>query len=494
MKLTLANNRETYWVYLVSFLFIAINAIFTALEFYYFSLVPLALLVILVTVYSMDKLIYLAVFVIPLSFQLSSLVSGSSLNLALPSEPLLAGILIIFPMKYLYERNFDRRILYHPVSIAIALNLVWIFITAITSSMPLISFKFLVSRLWFIVAFYLIATQIFRKIGQVRVYTWMYALSLLIVIVYAWFRLVPLGLMNQQAAHWVVQPFYTDHTSYGAVLAMLIPVFTGFVLTLQEKSLVRKVSNWVVLIILSVAVVFSYTRAAWVSLVGALAVFIVIRLKIKFVYLAFAGVLVLGFLYTQRTQIIIQLEQNRQDSSEDLVEHVRSISNVATDVSNLERLNRWSCAWRMFGEKPVFGWGPGTYMFQYAPFQLEKEKTPISTNAATLGNAHSEYIGPLAESGVLGTLSFLAIVIATLITGLKNWMSIKDRNIRILSLSLVLGLITYYLHGLLNNFLDTDKASVLFWGFTAAIVAIDVYHRKDAADAAQQNAVKEELE
>ncbi len=67
MRLNLANNRETYLVYLVSSLFIVLNAVAIALEFYYFSLVPLVLLVVLVTIYSLDKLIYLAVFVIPLS-------------------------------------------------------------------------------------------------------------------------------------------------------------------------------------------------------------------------------------------------------------------------------------------------------------------------------------------------------------------------------------------------------------------------------------------
>ena len=37
---------------------------------------------------------------------------------------------------------------------------------------------------------------------------------------------------------------------------------------------------------------------------------------------------------------------------------------------------------------------------------------------------------------------------------------------------------TYYIHGFLNNFLDTDKAAVPFWGFVAIIVALDVYHNK----------------
>jgi putative inorganic carbon (HCO3(-)) transporter len=256
---------------------------------------------------------------------------------------------------------------------------------------------------------------------------------------------------------------------------MLIPVVIGFLFTLHGTSLFRRVSSWIVFLIFTAATLFSYTRAAWVSLMGALGVFIILRLRIRFVYIALVGIVALTYAYSHRADILIQMEQNRQTSSEDLMEHVKSISNVATDASNLERLNRWSCALRMFKEKPFFGWGPGTYMFNYAPFQLEREKTEISTNAATRGNAHSEYIGPLAESGFPGTLSFLAIVIATFMTGIRNWSRATDRKTKIISISILLGLVTYYLHGLLNNFLDTDKASVLFWGYTAALVAIDVY-------------------
>jgi len=175
---------------------------------------------------------------------------------------------------------------------------------------------------------------------------------------------------------------------------------------------------------------------------------------------------------------MIQLEQNRQASSKDLAEHVKSISNVATDASNMERLNRWSCAWRMFKEKPVFGWGPGTYQFQYGPFQISREKTVISTNFGDVGNAHSEYIGPLAESGLFGTLTFLWIVIASITTGLRTYRRSKSGYVRILTLSVLLGLSTYFIHGMLNNFLDTDKASALFWGFIAILVAMDLYHRK----------------
>jgi hypothetical protein len=52
---------------------------------------------------------------------------------------------------------------------------------------------------------------------------------------------------------------------------------------------------------------------------------------------------------------------------------------------------------------------------------------------------------------------------------------------------LMLGLVTYFTHGVLNNYLDTDKASVPVWGFIAIIVAIDIYF-------APNNEEKEKIE
>jgi hypothetical protein len=82
-------------------------------------------------------------------------------------------------------------------------------------------------------------------------------------------------------------------------------------------------------------------------------------------------------------------------------------------------------------------------------------------------------------------LSFLAIAFMSIYTGFKVFRRSADRSVRILALSITLGLITYYIHGLLNNFLDSDKASVPFWGFIAILVALDLYHsRQESTPAA----------
>ena len=51
-------------------------------------------------------------------------------------------------------------------------------------------------------------------------------------------------------------------------------------------------------------------------------------------------------------------------------------------------------------------------------------------------------------------------------------------EIKAVVLTCLLALFTYVIHGLLNNYLDTDKASVPFWGMIALIVAIDIYYSK----------------
>lgn len=392
----------------------------------------------------------------------------------LPTEPLLVGLLLILILKMIKGERLDKKILMHPVSFIIYLNLFWIFITALTSTMVVVSVKFLLSRIWFMVAFYFFAAQVFKNPGNIKKYLWCYIIPLLLVIAYTIYRHSTFGLTDQQAAHSVMNPFYTDHTSYGAILAMMIPVAAGFVFNNSFRGIIR-ILFFFVFLVLCFAIMLSYTRAAWISLFIALGVMFILILRIKFSVIFIAAIFAGIYLVSKSDDIVQSIEKNRQQSSSDLAEHVQSISNITSDASNLERINRWNCAFRMFREKPFFGWGPGTYMFQYAPFQTTREKTEISTNAADRGNAHSEYLGPLSESGFFGMLTFLAIVVFTSITGVRVFQKAPDRNSRILAASVFLGLMTYYVHGIMNNFLDSDKASAPFWGFTAILVSMDLF-------------------
>ncbi len=471
-------SRKEYLVYWAGLVFVLLNSILLYFEIYYLPLLPVLLALAWMTFTRLDRVIYLTVFFVPLSIQLSEIVQDTSFDLYLPTEPLLAGIMVLYFIKYLKGQRIDIRILRHPVTLAIYFNIAWIAITTITSTMPLISAKFLVARLWFIVSFYLLLAQIFQNPKRIRQYLWAYLIPFTLIILYVLIRHSQYGLNSQIAAHFVVKPFYNDHTSYGAVLAMLFPALIGLFFSYRKIDSGQTILFLMLLLLYAAAIVFSYTRAAWVSLAGVFGIWIIIKLRIRFQIVLAGFILVAAFLFSLRTEIKMKLEQNTQASSGEFTEHIQSIYNVRNDASNLERINRWNSALRMWEEKPVFGWGPGTYMFQYAPFQASHDKTSISTNTGTRGNAHSEYLGPLSESGILGMISIIIVFLTTIYTGLRVYFTSKNREMKIISLSILLGLITYYIHGILNNFLDTDKASVLVWGFTAILVAFDIYGGK----------------
>lgn len=472
MLKALTDNKVRLF-YLLSGLFILLNSLLLVKEFYWGFIIPVAIVVALGYLFWLDKLMLFIVLVTPLAIDITD--SELGIGISLPSEPLMVGVLVLFILKILFTRQYDKRILSHPLTIAVFFNLAWVLITSITSEIPLVSFKFLIARLWFVVPFYFLGILLFKDAANISRFKWLYVASLIVVIIYTTIHHSAYGFAERQG-HWVMKPFYNDHTAYGAILAFFVPVFVGFMFN-YERSKTYRLYAAIVSAILLGALYLSFSRAAWVSLAATLGVAFLVVYKIKFRWIFIGIVILFASFSIFKEEILYSLEKNKQDSSANFIEHVQSIYNISSDASNLERINRWQSAIRMFEERPVFGWGPGTYQFIYAPFQRSKERTIISTNAGDLGNAHSEYIGPLSEQGLPGLLSILSLAIVSMISGIRVYREAKNREIRLYSLVAVLALVTYFIHGFLNNFLDTDKASVPFWGFMAMIVAMDIYHK-----------------
>jgi O-antigen ligase len=100
-----------------------------------------------------------------------------------------------------------------------------------------------------------------------------------------------------------------------------------------------------------------------------------------------------------------------------------------------------------------------------------------------MGNAHSEYLGPLSETGLMGLLTLIlviAVIFYKAITLYYSWPE-KDKENRVIILAIILSLTTYFVHGILNNFLDTDKAAVPIWGMVAILIAMEIRLKKKKA-------------
>lgn len=470
-----ANDPSRGWIITAGAVFLALNSVLIAFEFFWFSLLPVLLLLAWYYVFSLDKIIYLITFFTPLAVVISDY--DARLSVSLPTEPLMAGVLLLFFFKALMENPVDIKVLKHPISIAIFINLVWMLVTSVTSEMPLVSIKQLIARLWFVVPFYFVGLIMFRNHERIKIFGWLYYIPLILVIIYTTINHSFHG-FDGQTAHWIMWPFFNDHTAYGALIAMFVPFGFLMIISKQEYSRSIRLLALGLFIVLIIGLVLSFSRAAWLSVAVALAFLTGLWLKVKFKHLIITLTIMILAFFSLKSEILQRLEKNTQDSSATLTEHVQSISNITTDASNLERINRWNAALRLAKDRPLVGWGPGTYQFVYAPFQYSYEKTIISTNFGDKGNAHSEYLGPLAEMGFPGLLSVLLLFSTIIYTGIKVFQQSRTRWVRYMAASVLLSFITYMTHGFLNNFLNTDKASVPFWGMAAILVALDIYHRK----------------
>ena len=88
-------------------------------------------------------------FLTPLSVNIEEYTN--SFGLFIPTEPLLFGLMLLFLMINLKKRIYDVRVWKNPIIWEVTFYLFWAFITSITSSLPMVSFKFLLARLWFII-------------------------------------------------------------------------------------------------------------------------------------------------------------------------------------------------------------------------------------------------------------------------------------------------------------------------------------------------------
>ena len=444
-------------------------------EYYFYLLIPVILFVVVLLFINIKIAPFLIAFITPLSVTYTI----KELAISLPSEPLLIFIMLLFVWEVFFTNRYDKKVLKHPISIAIYISLAWTFITSVFSVDYLVSFKYLLSQFWFIIPCYFVVIPLFRKFKNLKNFFLCYVIPLSVI------AIVCIGLLSTENfalsyAHYVMQPFYNDHTAYGAVLALFVPLSFVFVVGNEKltPNIYWRIFSTIVFIVLVLGLILSYSRAAWASVLAAIGVFVVVKMKIKLKTILIGIGVVGAFVLIFWSSILGMLQQNNQDSSGNMVEHMTSITNISTDDSNVERLNRWACAFAMFEERPIVGWGPGTYKFIYSGYQKSYNLTQISTNAGILGSTHSEYLKPLSEQGFFGTIAVLILYLTTVCIGLKVYHKAEDKAVADLSLFLVLSLVTYYVHGVFNNFLETEKLAVPFWGLTAMIVALDIYYPK----------------
>lgn len=410
-----------------------------------------------------------------LMLPLSIATEVGSHELMLPSELLLCGLAI--GSIWYYSWSQWRTILAEPITLISVVHLGFMGFSISWSVDALASAKYVLIECLHWLVFYLGTQQIFKHQGDknkfFRVALSTYLFSFLCIMVFAWY----------QHAHYhfsidtsvlVARPFYFDHALYGSCAALLLGPSLYFVFT-QRKP------RWQILVYLLaiggllLSLYLSYSRAVWLSLGVALVVvlfFYVLRPKFWQFIVAVGSFILLIALSISWWLPLLQANQ-AESKIGTLSEQLSSIGNITSDVSNLERINRYSCAWRMFSDYPLTGFGTGTFQAAYLPYQLPEQMTRISVTDAGPhppgrgGGAHSEYFQALAERGIIGALIWLVLIAAVFRQALA-----ATGHQRILVLLILFSLCTFFVHGCFNNFLHTGKFAGLFWLLLAYISSV----------------------
>ncbi len=420
------------------------------------------------------RFLYIALFfTLPVSVENLSL--GFGINI--PSEPIeiVIAFTLLFYWKQLYEAV--KQVYTNPLFLSITGYILWSWVSCIYSDMPKVSIKYTVIETLHLIVF--VAGYIFVQKKDFRFFLlciFAYTLSFGLILLRGLYLHAQYNFVIDFSAA-SMRPFYHDHPFYGAVLAFLIPFWVYFFQRpealprfFRDKKLIAGI-----LFLLLTGLFLSFSRAAWLTIIiggiGALLVYC-FRSQTKHLVIAFSSLVIMlavvGLLITGVTQ------KKEYVKSTTVYHQLLSAFNWTYDVANLERLNRYKCAWRMFQERPLTGFGNNLYKFRYLAYQKKEEMTRISLVEAlplarlgTGGNSHSDYLAALTELGLPGFLFWCGIVFFSLLFAAKLFFQKEE----ILFLFIFFALTTFFMHVLVNNFIHEDKLAGIMWSCCAVILS-----------------------
>lgn len=417
---------------------------------------------------------YLTIFFVPLSV---STEVGGGISLSFPSEILIlvCGIVGLFAQT---PAPNHLNLLRNPISYFIFAYLGIMLLTTLTSVQPEISAKrFIISAL-FLWVFYFQAAHRFVREKEILRFWYCYIAGMTIALLYVLSQHAHYDFASYVSAE-IPQPLFSEHAIYGACLAFVIPFLA--IRWLNKEMLDRRKWTWGLLFCLFMCAEFAAaSRAAWIGLLAAMGLCILLFFRVKigqFLLLSGFCLLLIGINQDEILGFIAQNKAESHSKNRDITELLYSVTNVNTDVSNLERLNRWGAASRMIGDKPLLGFGPGTYSFNYAGYQVFSEITRISTRNGNKGNAHSEYIMAWVEMGFFGFCVFIGLFGTAIYAGIKNIYTFPTGRTKALQFAALLGIFAYMVLGVFNAFLDQDEAATLLWS-AFAMLAVGIHTRK----------------
>ncbi len=444
-------------------------------EWYFLAAAPAVILIIFLTIVDIRAVFTLLLLFIPLSTELQL---PNGLGLDLPTEPLMVGLLLAGAIYYIpNSKTHNSDLLRHPITLLLLLHLGWIFFSAVVSHQFVVSFKFFLAKLWYVVPFYFLASRMLKTEKDLKRFFWAIFLPLLLTIFVVTARHAIQGFTFAEI-HWVLAPFYRNHVAYAAIIVLFTP-FVWFMRQWYPKgSFARRVIT-LSLPVLLIAIQLSYTRAAYVAVIGAIGAYYIIRWRLTkwALALAVAGSIA-GLAYMIADNRYLEYAPNYETTvtHKDFNNLIQATYELE-DISTMERLYRWVAGFNMSAAEPLIGFGPGNFYFFYKSYTVTSFTTYVSDNPERSG-IHNYYLMTLVEQGIPGLIIFLILVFYALVRGEAIYANASNKRDKQIAMMAMLCIIIISVMQLINDLIETDKVGPFFFMSLAILVNLDLKHRR----------------
>lgn len=236
---------------------------------------------------------------------------------------------------------------------------------------------------------------------------------------------------------------FSSYMTLGGQLAMMIPIV--WVSLLAAKRLLHRLLLLGALSAMCLALLWTYTRSAWVGVACAMLVVGFLGRK--------SVALLLALLLIPITALIAQPS---------LVS--RSLSVVNTK-ENKERLYTWESTLYMFEDHPLTGIGKGNYA-RLTPKYRERYKNFAFTSRA---HAHNNILQILVEGGVISIICFLWMWERMFRGIYRGYARLPEHQTaaRLYTLGCLGGLIAFFAQGFFEFNFGDSEAALMMWCIAA---------------------------
>ncbi|MFA4930884.1 MAG: O-antigen ligase family protein [Patescibacteria group bacterium] len=302
---------------------------------------------------------------------------------------------------------------------------------------------------------------------KIKKIIWAIALGSVIPVLYALAQKIgfdPLSWKDVVAAERVFGT--TGNPAYlGAYLMFIIPSTFYLATTLKNKW---RHLFWSLLILQTLALIFTWTRAAYLG-------FFVILFILLFGYLQLNG----RKLHSQLLVgiyglfIIFVLLLNFNSGFAQIFAGNRYIARLSTigqveEGTAKDRLTMWNIAVNAIGEHPVLGTGQGSYYMHFnAQYPNYMDSRPEKDRYSNY--PHNLILDYGVSFGLSGIIILLSIILSYLYAAWRRFDQVKSVKHKLLLLSLSAALFGYFVQGLFN--IDTIITWLYFYAFLALILA-----------------------